>query len=134
MMVAPTVMRVLLDYANSTTPELRQARARGRRLAIDADAINKAVYDGKGGKQTGHFDRHSFGYNKDLKAHPYDPAKAKQLLAEAGFPNGMPIRPRGQGQLPGRRGLAGGRRLPEQGWLQGRLSADRLRAVLGRCA
>ena len=90
--VGPSVIRVLMDFAISTTPELKDKRVREAvALAIDADAINKAVYDGKGGKQTGHFDRHSFGYNKDLQPHPYDPVRAKQLLAEAGFPNGMPI-------------------------------------------
>lgn len=31
----------------------------------------------------------SLGYNKSLKAFPHDPAKAKALLAEAGFPNGF---------------------------------------------
>jgi ABC-type transport system substrate-binding protein len=36
----------------------------------------------------------SFGYSPDLDPFPYDPAKAKQLMAEAGYPGG-----KGFGQL-----------------------------------
>ncbi|MEU0156928.1 ABC transporter substrate-binding protein, partial [Micromonospora fulviviridis] len=33
----------------------------------------------------------SLGYDKSLKAFPHDPAKAKSLLAEAGYPNGFDL-------------------------------------------
>ena len=33
----------------------------------------------------------TFGYNPDVKPYPYDPAKASQLLADAGYPNGFDI-------------------------------------------
>ena len=88
----PGVGRLLIEFAISTTPVLEDPRVREAVfLAIDADAINEAIYSGNGGDQTGWFDRHTFGKNPELESHGYDPDRARQLLAEAGYPDGLEI-------------------------------------------
>lgn len=88
----PGVGRILIEFAIATTPELEDPRVREAVfLAIDADAINEAIYDGAGGSQTGWFDRNTFGKNESLESHGYDPERARELLAEAGYPDGLEI-------------------------------------------
>lgn len=89
---APTVRRILLEFAITTTKELEDRRVREAVAhAIDTDTLNQALYGGKAGAQTGWLDHASWGYDKALKPYAYDPEKSKQLLAEAGYPDGMPI-------------------------------------------
>jgi len=88
----PGVGRIVLEFAQATTPEVKDIRVREAAfLAIDADAINDAIYGGSGGNQTGWLDRHTFGQNTSLVSHGYDPDRARTLLAEAGYPNGLPM-------------------------------------------
>src|SRR4029077_2172872 len=66
---------------------VRQAIA----YAIDADEIIKSVLDGKGIRVATMLTSMHFGYDPAPKPIKQDVAKAKKLLSEAGFPNGIEI-------------------------------------------
>nr|WP_206529860.1 glutathione ABC transporter substrate-binding protein [Brevibacillus sp. SYP-B805] len=57
--------------------------------AIDVDAILKGVYNNVGTKATGPMGPAVWGHNPNLKPYEYNINKAKELLAEAGYPNGF---------------------------------------------
>jgi len=57
-------------------------------LAIDRRGISQAETLGAS-RPTGNIVPRTFEFAIALEPHPYDPAKAKQLLAEAGYPNGF---------------------------------------------
>jgi peptide/nickel transport system substrate-binding protein len=60
--------------------------------AIDKEAIIKELYAGAGKLTAQQVGEDGFGYNPDLRPYPYDPARARQLLAEAGYRNGFSIK------------------------------------------
>jgi peptide/nickel transport system substrate-binding protein len=64
---------------------LREAVA----LAINKQAIVQALYGGFGEVADQLMPPVMWGRSSTVRAYPYDPAKAKQLLAEAGYPNGL---------------------------------------------
>lgn len=66
-------------------PRVRQAINYG----INRELINKALFGGKGILTAGPLSPRTFGADLSLKPYPYDPEKAKALLAEAGYPNGF---------------------------------------------
>jgi peptide/nickel transport system substrate-binding protein len=60
--------------------------------AVDKETILKTVMGGHGRVLDGQLvGPDSFGYCADLKAYPYDPSKAKELLQQAGYPNGITL-------------------------------------------
>src|ERR1700752_3457117 len=60
-------------------------------LATNKDAILKAVYQGNGGGEKNPTPPILWSYNNAVKDYPYDPAKAKELLAQAGLPSGFEL-------------------------------------------
>ena len=56
--------------------------------AIDCEAIKKNLLNGIPNRWA-YLAPHELGYDPALKPYPYDPQKAKALLAEAGYPNGF---------------------------------------------
>ena len=57
--------------------------------AINKKAIVDALYGGTGLVATQFQPPPLWGYNKELKDYEYSPAKAQELLKQAGFPNGL---------------------------------------------
>src|SRR4030095_506897 len=57
-------------------------------LAIDRNAINEAEMLGLG-KPAGAFSPPQFAFALPVEPPPHDPKRAKQLLTEAGYPNGF---------------------------------------------
>jgi peptide/nickel transport system substrate-binding protein len=60
-------------------------------LSIDREAICKSIMYGTAKPATGFLPSGIIGYNASLPVLEHNPAKAKQLLAEAGYPNGYDL-------------------------------------------
>jgi peptide/nickel transport system substrate-binding protein len=82
------------DRAGTIVPALRDPRVRQAiNYALDRKAINKAVFAGYGHPNDQVALPGDDGYDPALaNAYPYDPAKAKQLLAQAGYAHGFSMR------------------------------------------
>jgi len=59
--------------------------------ATDVDAIIKNVLEGNGRRLEGPLTPQMFGYDATVKGYAPDPARARKLLAEAGYPDGLEI-------------------------------------------
>src|SRR5712691_403610 len=78
--------RITICAFNATQPPLSDRRVRqAMTYAVDVNAIIKNIYAGQGKPIVGGVADVDFGHNLAIKPYPYDPAKAKQLLAAAGL-------------------------------------------------
>jgi ABC-type transport system substrate-binding protein len=60
--------------------------------AIDPSVIVKHIYEGNGYVMDGPVASNIIGADPKLKRYPLDPNKAKELLAKAGYPNGVDVK------------------------------------------
>ena len=85
----------LMDRDGKVVPALKSEKVRqALNFAVNRDAIAKAALGdyGKATDQTAINAGPASGYDKSLeKVYSYDPAKAKQLLAEAGYADGFTL-------------------------------------------
>ena len=71
---------------------LRDVRVRQAiNYGVDKDAIIKSVLEGNGSALGGPLTPVMFGYDAQVKPYPYDPERAKRLLADAGQRRGSAL-------------------------------------------
>jgi peptide/nickel transport system substrate-binding protein len=81
-----------MKMINPATPLANKKVRQALNYAIDKDALQRDVLLGFGEKLKGQVvGADATGFNDKLAAYPYDPAKAKALLTEAGYPNGFAV-------------------------------------------
>jgi peptide/nickel transport system substrate-binding protein len=95
---ARTVFLVLENTKGGPTADVRVRRAIAQ--AIDQDKIIKNILEGNAVKLASPLSKYQFGYDPSIKPNDFNPAEAKKLLAEAGYPNGFDLPINSQRALP----------------------------------
>ena len=91
-LVTVQATRYVVLSMNTTQPPLSDKRVRqAMHYALDVPAIVKNLYAGMGKPFSGGVADTDFGYNAALKPYPYDAGKAKALLTQAGYGNGIDV-------------------------------------------
>jgi peptide/nickel transport system substrate-binding protein len=82
--------RLIILPFNTTTAPFDDLRVReAMNYAVDRQGILSGILEGYGELLHGPFASAWQGYDPNIQPYAYDPAKARQLLAQAGYPNGF---------------------------------------------
>jgi peptide/nickel transport system substrate-binding protein len=82
-------MGLVPDSANAKSPFADVRVRRALQYAIDPSLIVKHIYFNEAEAVNQWTYKEHWGYDPKVVGYPYNPAKAKQLLVEAGYPNGF---------------------------------------------
>lgn len=85
----PSVMGWRFMSVRESSPFHDKRVRQAANYAIDRNLISKELLGGVSPPAGQCATRGTFGYNPDVKPYPYDPDKAKALLAEAGYADGF---------------------------------------------
>jgi peptide/nickel transport system substrate-binding protein len=90
--VSTPATRTVTFWMHATQAPLSDKRVRqAMHYALDVNGIIKSLYGSMGRPFSGGLADTDFGYNPALKPYPYDPARAKRLLTEAGYAGGIDL-------------------------------------------
>ncbi len=92
LLMSVPALRLVYVAINTTRGPLKDARVRQAiNLAVDTRTILGQIASGRGHRAAGVIPPSLGGADTARAPYPYDPARAKQLLAQAGFPNGIDV-------------------------------------------
>ncbi|MFM0375869.1 ABC transporter substrate-binding protein [Paraburkholderia strydomiana] len=95
----PAFMTAFVALNTQKKPLDNQKVRAALNMAFDRTTYLKTVFDNTATPAVNPYPPNTWSYDKAVKPWPYDPAKAKKLLADAGYPNGFEttiwVRPNG---------------------------------------
>src|SRR5215468_2616784 len=84
---APRIFHVTIDVRKPPFDNVKVRQALN--YAVDVNAILRSLYFGHATRLATVVDKNALGYDPAVAPYPYDPIRAKALLAEAGVPAGF---------------------------------------------
>ncbi|OQP87367.1 ABC transporter substrate-binding protein [Rhizobium rhizosphaerae] len=87
--IGNTELKVVAGMNNARKPFSDKRVRQALMMAVDRTTVIEGAWSGLGQAIGSHYTPNDRGYIDTTGVHPYDPAKAKALLTEAGYPDGF---------------------------------------------